>query len=207
MAAIALVNPSGKYNIRGEIEFTWGYPVGAPDTIHIFPIKKQGGRHVADNARHVNLTLAKNKDGAVIKSTMGTSVDVSICRYLVYLSSVDERDIDTSELVNDNSFLVAVTVGRANVSYSIKTKHIGSGMDRHKITIVSQAVIEKGILGYSFWHGEQRFAVSLPTEIKQGKNEFPMFFTPTGTSINIEVVRGTSANVAIRKQDRKFILK
>ena len=204
MAAIALVNPSGKYNMRGEIEFSWGYPPGAPDTIHVYPIKMQGGRRVADTGQHNFFTLAKNKHGAVITANVESTVDVSLCRYLLYLSSQDERNIDLTSIVNDKTFVITVTVGNANISYSMKTKHVESGMDRHKITVVSQAVIAKGILGYTFWQGGQRFSVSLPTEIQRGKNEFPAFFTPLGTAVNLEVVRGTSSNVTIKRQEKKI---
>jgi hypothetical protein len=193
---VALLNLSGKYT-WGKAALSWQLPnQDVPDTVYIYPISGTGAARRANAAYVRECPLHDAPSGLSFEPQAMSAHDVAQAEYLVFLGPSNEPSPNLEGLLSNPEFTVSVIVGSATVFYEIITKKTEEGFDKHIITLQSNFSIARGILGYSFQAGGQRFAAAFPGEIKRGKQKYPPFFTRTDANVRVEVVGGKNSDIS-----------
>ena len=199
MSPIPMEKLTGRYT-SGNVVLSWTYPTGAPNTVYIIPVIGVGPSKRADVGRMIPCPLKSVQTGYGFSYPSRSSYDVTRNEFLVFLGNSNEPLPNFVNMYDNPAFTVYVTVGRALVYYWIDTKAVEHSYNRHVLSLESQYSIEAGIVGYSFWHGQQLFSVPIPDSLKREKRKFPPFFTPHGSNISVVVVDGANADVAFESK-------
>ncbi|MCL2573830.1 MAG: hypothetical protein FWE34_04665 [Defluviitaleaceae bacterium] len=196
MSAVALLNLKAGFS-GDEVVISWKYPPNAPDTVFAYPIHSSGAtrRVVASAVRQWNLRDAAS--GVRLKYSVSSHFDVARCEFLVFLADDGGTHPDLDRLAENPAFTVTLTAGQAKISYSIKSKKVENGFEKHIITLHSANSIEQGILGYSFFSAGRQFSATFPDVIKRGKCKYPPFLTKVGEGVAVCVVNGENPNILI----------
>jgi hypothetical protein len=196
MAAVALVNLKGRY-VDGRVALSWGYPPGAPETVHIYPVKRRGAADELDMRRHISKDLRDCPTGITFEYDDASDGDVKKREFCVYLSEHGDMSPDAKTLFKSQDFRVTVSIGEADVHYDIRTKKVDNGLKSCVIRLQSSAEIDPEILGYSFDFNGQEIMVSFPERIYPKKTEYPPIYLPEHSHPEIRVVSGENADVSV----------
>jgi hypothetical protein len=177
------VNPTPLKNLKGYyangvIRITWELPShSADDTVYTCPIIDTGKEIVLDKTRLYAHRLGIDSEGTNIKFTHQKEESVRLFRYFVFLWRSWEAPPQIETLFTFPEYLVTVTVGNANVSYTPMSKKIGDGFYQHTISLTSDCKLPHGLLLYSFSSAGKEFSVTLPGDVYEGKYEYEPFYT------------------------------
>jgi hypothetical protein len=99
--------------------------------------------------------------------------------------------------MSSGEFMVTISIGQAAVEYDIRQREAGDGLVGHTIRLCSSAVIDEGVLGYSFnFYGVDMIA-PLPGRVPQGKVEYPPVYLPPSSRIDIVLAGGRNADISL----------
>jgi hypothetical protein len=195
MSTAALLNLRASFQ-NGQVRMTWAFPDGAPETIHIYNVKKNG----LDERSHRAKELRDNSTGTVFDFSGVSSLDVRKVTFCVFLADRSEPQPSMYALQALGGCFVDVVIGRADIRYDIKTRPCKNGMFGHTIRLVSDVSMDTGILGYSFMFRDMEITLPFPGQVRGGLSEYPAIYLPGSTPPNVRVVGGANTDVLVTRR-------
>ncbi|MDR1299755.1 MAG: hypothetical protein LBJ84_05835 [Oscillospiraceae bacterium] len=197
MAAVALIDLNGGFQ-DGKVRLNWRYPPSAPESVHIYPVRRRGGMAELVMGGHISRYLRDCPSGiSFAYDDAAGGGDVKKRDFCVYLSGHNDLSPDMEALMSNGEFIVTISIGQAGVVYDIRSKTVEDGLMCHSIRLQSSAVIDEGVLGYSFDFFGVEMTAPFPGRVPQGKIEYPPIYLPTQAGLSIVLASGRNADISV----------
>ena len=189
---IALLDLRGQYE-DGVVRFTWRCPDNVPEFVYVIPTRMVDGRPELDVRKALQQYIRDSAYGLAMPVSASTAV--KSYAFCIYAAEQDEEP-NRAQLSKD-SFWVHVVVGEAELWYSLTSSDLRNGLIEWRITLNSSAVINHGIIGYSYFCGDTKISVPFPDAIQQRKKTYIPIYLPRNVQLQIEPLTDCGDNFDI----------
>ena len=199
--------------VNGLVRMTWKYPINAPGSVHIYCVRHSGNELVFDNRFRITRDLRDCSNGISFEYSGISDVDVQKVTFCVFLAERNFYAPLVQELQAFPGCFVSVTIGRAYVSYDIKSKPCSIELTSHRAIIKTSSSFDAGILGYAYDFNGKGISVEFPGRFSIGMNVFPPIYLLRSApqpvvclygSANNDVVIERRSITTFRKPSLKF---
>jgi len=200
MAVTELIDIKANY-IGGQVRMTWLFPPNAPETVHIYGVKRVGEDISLDAGFRISKDLRDCSGGISFDYSGISSVDVKLVTFCVFLESRNFSSPNMRALQSMSGCFTDVIIGMAEVQYDVYSKPGAGELTSHRIIVKSSSTFDAGILGYSCYFYGKDITLELPGRINSGINQYPPIYLPRQSEPPVVCLSGgANADVMISRK-------
>jgi len=200
MAVTELIALRANY-IGGQVRMTWRFPPSAPETVHIYGVKRAGEDISLDARFRISKDLRDCSGGLSFDYSGISSVDVKLVTFCVFLEDRNFNSPNMRALQSMKGCFTDVIIGRADVLYDVFSKPCAGELTSHRIVVKSSSTFDAGILGYSCDFYGKDIRLELPGSIGSGISQYPQIYLPRQSAPPVVCMwGGANADVMITRK-------